>query len=281
MGRSAVYPRSLCLTRLTARLFEGCAMLSTRSQLTENASSSGAISVDNYTLASHVYVCDAGDGIVFLDLPRQRYIGLASSYAGTLRSYVRNWPWKEESPCAMHARPDESEIVVLEGLRQAGLLTASVEAPQHLSCSLSEPQEAAYAMLAYSERIQPTAAHYLRFFLAFITTVIKMRTCTLEQIATRLLACKRGRQSRKDLAEVKSLTRCFLRIRPWFYTARKACLFDSLTLLEYLRGYEIYPTLVLGARAKPFLAHSWVQLDSLVLNESVYNARQFARILAI
>ena len=59
------------------------------------------------------------------------------------------------------------------------------------------------------------------------------------------------------------------------------CLPRSLALAEALAGLRLAGRLVVGVRLRPFLAHSWVQTDRVVLNDRPDIVRTFVPLLVI
>lgn len=84
-----------------------------------------------------------------------------------------------------------------------------------------------------------------------------------------------------DLVLVERLVASFRHMRLWTYSASRACLFDSLVLFQFLHRRGVSTTFVLGVRTKPFIAHAWVQLGDLVLNDSLERVTRFTPILVI
>src|SRR5258708_3033715 len=81
--------------------------------------------------------------------------------------------------------------------------------------------------------------------------------------------------------EVFALARTFLRLRPLFYTAKNACLFDSLTMTDFILQFGLSPTFVIGVTTKPFGAHAWVQFEDSVLNDSLDNVQPHTPVFSI
>jgi hypothetical protein len=83
----------------------------------------------------------------------------------------------------------------------------------------------------------------------------------------------------QPLAE--ELVSLFFDSRPFLFSARNACLYDSLALLLFLRRFDICPDWVFGVRTGPFAAHCWLQSGNVVLNDSVENVRSYTPIMAV
>ncbi len=73
----------------------------------------------------------------------------------------------------------------------------------------------------------------------------------------------------------------FRRIRPWFYTARNNCLFNALILASHLTRIGYYPTVAIGVRLRPFLAHAWVQVDDYVIDDTPENVQSYSPIFVM
>ncbi len=95
----------------------------------------------------------------------------------------------------------------------------------------------------------------------------------------RLARRRASSASCEDLDSASELVASFQRLRPLLFSARDACLFNSLALIEFLARHDCYPNLVLGVRARPFAAHCWVQLDDTVLNDGVEHVSRYTPIM--
>jgi hypothetical protein len=84
-----------------------------------------------------------------------------------------------------------------------------------------------------------------------------------------------------DISAIRPLVTAFLYLRPWFYTARNACLLDSLTLVNFLASYGVFPEWVFGVKTDPFYAHCWVQQGECVFNDTHDYVRGFSPILVV
>ncbi|MEJ1960809.1 MAG: lasso peptide biosynthesis B2 protein [Gammaproteobacteria bacterium] len=84
-----------------------------------------------------------------------------------------------------------------------------------------------------------------------------------------------------DLIKARQLTTVHLALQPVFYDAKDACLRNSLTLVEFLSRYRIYPTWVFGVKMNPFAAHSWVQLGSSLLTDPIADVKTYTPIMSV
>ena len=83
------------------------------------------------------------------------------------------------------------------------------------------------------------------------------------------------------LHTLPSLISSFRQLRIWFYTAHDQCLFDSLVLSVFLTLLKVNCTFVIAVVSKPFLAHAWVQVGDMVLNDTAEHAQEFHPLLGV
>jgi len=76
-------------------------------------------------------------------------------------------------------------------------------------------------------------------------------------------------------------TAAYERLRPFVFTARDRCLYDSLALLGFLAKERHFPRWVVGVKTSPFGAHSWLQSGGTVVNDHHEYVRRFRPILVV
>jgi len=59
------------------------------------------------------------------------------------------------------------------------------------------------------------------------------------------------------------------------------CLLDSIALIRFLARRSMHANLVFGVTGDPFSAHCWVQVDELVLNDTLGNANAYTPIRTV
>ncbi len=89
------------------------------------------------------------------------------------------------------------------------------------------------------------------------------------------------RTSQFSKAQIFDLIAAFRRLRPLAFTAKGRCLVHALTLVKFLSHYGVRPTWYIGVMLRPWAAHSWVQLDGLVLDSTPEKVCEFTPILAV
>jgi hypothetical protein len=126
--------------------------------------------------------------------------------------------------------------------------------------------------------------HILRFGLALLLTFVTFKLGSLRlalaTVEKRKAASRRGAAVASAL-ETQRLVHIFMQLRARFYTARRKCLFDSLTMCNFLARYGVFPVLVIGVSEMPFRAHSWLQQDDAVLNDDAEHVKEFKPLAVI
>jgi hypothetical protein len=125
--------------------------------------------------------------------------------------------------------------------------------------------------------------HQAIFIVALLRVLVMRRKDRLEPITNwirRRQNIVKGRAP-PDMERITYLLSSFERLRIWFYTANKYCLLDSLVLSVFLSLAREPCSFVIAVSTKPFLAHSWVQVDRAVLNDTVEHVQTFHPLMVI
>jgi hypothetical protein len=236
-----------------------------------------------YWIRHHVYLCATGDGAIWLDTKRDRYSGmsLAAFHAVRPMLYARDPADSigQDNPCGgSEAEPD----IAVQLLRK-GLLTRDSRAGKPFSPpTLSVPHFAAPIRTDISSA-RAGARHFCTFLYACTAALISLRGRSLYCALDRARRIKAARQtSRQQTTEPAfEMMHIFTQLRTYVYSGRRACLYDSLVAFDFLSHYGVFPNLVIGVRASPFLAHCWLQHQDSVLNGQPGYCADFAPILVI
>jgi len=226
-----------------------------------------------------VYLCRTDDGAIFMDLNSGKYFGLDLNQTDSLLPWIAGSPHRGDS--FRHDADDGHAIA--SDLSQRGLLTQSNE----LGRLLHIPQLKHTSAVPFRGTLVPRPAiathHVINFAYACMRTRfdLKLRplACTVRRISAR--KAHERQDLIQDTSQLLLLVRVFRYLTPLCYTARGACLFDSLALVEFLAKYNTYPTWVIAVRTRPFEAHSWVQHNELVLNERLERVEEFVPIMTV
>lgn len=240
-----------------------------------------------YTLSHDFVFCEVDGGAIFLNLQTQRYFGVGAEQFEWLRARLCCSPnaggCKEGARTPINAREQATlEEMVSRGVLVRGNRTGNESALRVCHSVVETPSASIlnYDACVLSSGIR--AGEIAAFAWAVLNARVKLRLLELKG-TIRSLKRRAAAIDRKsaDRAVTRRLVAVFLQLRPWFYTARDKCLFDSLVLVEFLHRYHVSASYVIGVTAKPFSAHCWVQSGAVVLNDDVERVAQFTPILSV
>lgn len=243
-----------------------------------------------YFLAKHVFCCFEGDYVVLLDLRRDKYLSvrrdqiaaLGISMAVADLSAPRAANTLTMSAELASASPDASEFV------RQGLVTADADACNPAVPTRVHPPTLTLRDMLGENTVQwATRGRQRKYFLDFILSSAHssaaLRCLRLESVVNGVL---RGQATASHKAAEFDFERCadivstFEQLRP-IVPRNYLCLFDSLALLKMLMRNDLRPRWVFGVQMSPFAAHCWLQLDSVVLNDSVEEVSAYTPIMVV
>jgi hypothetical protein len=173
---------------------------------------------------------------------------------------------------------------VISLLLEKGILTSEMAAGKPAATTIAEPMSGDLAPEGFDERPRFGPRLFSRFVSSAIRARLFLKHRTFEAVVRRVrhrvdLGLKGG--SRVSEAELHHLVAAFSALRPFFFTAKDACLFDALSLSEFLAGYGVFPRWVFGVQSRPFGAHCWLQLNGVVLNDTVDHVKRYTPIMMV
>jgi transglutaminase superfamily protein len=242
-----------------------------------------------YLLAPHSFACEAGGHGVFLDLKHDKYTAISPQDLRTLRRAVEGWT---AGPAAItqsvalapeSGTPQPQEEDVIATLLKEGLLTA--DASNGKAATLPTLAEPTTSLWEFPRPWPELDTHHLwNFFCAWAATTVRLRTLPIRFVVNRLReeeVLRRRQSAAFDIHKARLLTTIHFALQPAFYSAQDACLRNSLTLVEFLGKYEVYPTCVFGVKMDPFAAHAWVQQGAVVLTDPIEHVKTFTPIMLV
>jgi transglutaminase superfamily protein len=237
-----------------------------------------------YALANHVFVCLQDEHVVLLDVRNDRYFALEAAKTRGLDVLVRGWPVRADGTAT--SLKDLSDSGVLEVLAERGLLTRGKPAGKDatpIQCSVAEDEIDADDT---AERPKISLLHIVRFSVAAIAAHLSLKYLPFERVVRqaqwrRMHARARFGTFALDRERTQTLIAIFSWLRPFFFTAKDACLFEALALSRFLASHGIYPQWVFGVQARPFSAHCWLQHGGVVLNDTVEHVGQYTPIMLV
>lgn len=228
----------------------------------------------------HVFVCVDGEYVVLLDLRNDRYWALEAAKTQALAHRVRGWPARpsdHEEHSASRSNPGTMRLLVEKGLLCDARDSSKDATPVRVDPPRSE-------LMNDAGVAQPGARGAMSFLLAAAVAAAEIRCKPFEQVINHARRRKQGRgesAAMLDVAQAAQLVCSFERLRPLLFSARGACLFNSLVLLEFLARHDLFPQWVFGVQARPFAAHCWVQQDGILFNDTIDHVRRYTPIMAI
>jgi len=236
-----------------------------------------------YALASHVFVCLQGEHVIFLDVREDRYFALEAAKTRELGSLVRGW-LVAATQAEKVSTPQEDSPAVLSLLLQKDLLTEDATAGKDATPVDVTPLKGEFAVEGHidSPTVGPLA--FCRFLVSAIRASCVLRFCSFERVVQRVRNrnARRGpHASRLDAEKAHRLVATFASLRPFFFTAKDACLFEALALSEFLAAHGMFPSWVFGVQARPFAAHCWLQQDGIVFNDTVDHVGRYTPIMSV
>lgn len=246
-----------------------------------------------YSIAPEVYACRTSELTVFLDLARNRYVGVGPTESDMLATIVDGWPRRLEggltSPENKHVVPISSPEATsaIDALVAQGLLKAVAS---HSSTSTLNTTAVAIdgELVSIGDELDGDSSiewhHVLNFFRAFVGAKFALRWLSLRRIVYSVAGRRPVPASEDDhtvLDETVRLVCIFRRIRPWVFRAKDNCLLHALVLVKFLDLYRIPATWVFGVKVNPWGAHTWAQQGRYLLDTNPEKVCTFTPILGI
>ena len=236
-----------------------------------------------YWIPSHVRVCPLLASTILLDLERNRYFGIGANETRALSTLALNWHDANGSAAAVEQLPSDAAIAMADALIEAGLL--SREPPADRTSFGAPPLDLSGVLSSAGHELSRAAslrlAHIASFLGALAWTRRALRSRTLYAIASEIRDRKAAAGAAFDGQQAIELVGLFRRLRPHTFAARDRCLFHSLALVRFMARHGVFPTWVIGVRAKPWGAHAWVQQGKLLLDANPEQVCEFTPILTV
>jgi hypothetical protein len=229
-----------------------------------------------FRLAPRVHVCASEDGAVLLDLTRDAYVGFSAEQSSALSSFVADWP-KPDVPMPVSTAEAEAFVAKMIG---RGLLVKNEGV--EVDCAHAVLPQPTHELMPLGEMRWSDVhlTHLLRFLRALTVAWAILRFAGLPAAVQRV-SHVRPEVTGIELRSLRQLLSSYCHLRLFFFRQRGRCLLDTVVLLEFLQQFRVYPPWVIGAQIRPFAAHSWLQIDSAVLNGTAEYVSQYRRLLAI
>lgn len=245
-----------------------------------------AAAVNTYYIPTHVYFAFEGDAVVFLNLRADQYSMLIGPKAALFKNLVfgPNGLFQRTFICELPRAEDDPTLIreLITELLESRLATITPIEPAYApSAAISLPEESLLdPQPEHLPRLRPRDV--TRFFISCTIALFRLRftpiEATVRAIERRRLLAEGS--AKFDMSDARRLVRIYNRLRP-FVAGESMCLFDSLSLIEFLAAYSIFPKWVFAVRSDPWMAHCWVQFEAVAFNQHPDEARTYLPIMAI
>lgn len=249
---------------------------------------SGAELVEpRYFMSPLIFTSVTRQGVVLLDLKRNRYLGLSHSDAVVLSRNVAGFPAPDERDELGKTQQMEHATLtaILETFLRRGIVTTR-SAPR--GNIVSGVVSLHGSLVSIGDEITARAVNPGRHVAAFLFSLLwswaSLRCLPLRFIVRHVYrrhAAAIGKRYTFSVSRASALVDAFRQIRPYFFLAKEHCLLHALTLVNFLAHYGEFPLWVFGVSSDPWTAHSWVQHDHYLLDCNPESVCGLEPILAI
>lgn len=219
-----------------------------------------------YRLRPGLACCVHAQRAIFLDVPKNRYFMLAGD---ANRAFVELF---EQGAETFDRTPGIERLLSLGVLQfdpQVGFKPSNIPKP-HSELSAS-------GQCSPSDRIAAVGAQFAAVMTLWLRPFeVVVRSTREAGNAIESEPCDPS-TSRKSAGRVASAFRATRNVRP----RASHCLTSSLAFYGLAIKRRLQVRLVFGVQATPFLAHSWVEMDGVVLNDDLEFISCFTPILAL
>lgn len=215
-----------------------------------------------FTLRDGLSFCRTDGQTIFLDLSADRYFGLGSALDQAFRSLIDTGTADEQ-----HG----------DALLDAGIIVRSSTGDKPAPCQRIQPSRT--SVFTESQRVSPLhVASALTRRLWWRARLRKLPFIrNIGSIEQRKLGVSEQAVSPRTLAHLDQAYRRAAMI----LSARDQCLSTALSLASWLIALGVRHDLILGVKLNPFQAHSWVEVDGMVIADDPDQVRPFCPIRII
>ena len=212
-----------------------------------------------YVLRDDLSYCRIDQRLVFLDIGSDRYFQLSRSLEQALTAYLDGVECAQSEINALVERAllvERTDTAIRSRPNIEPAARSAVEAPQPLR--------------------HLRVVELMEVFAIVLRTRIAMKLSTLKHILDSLTA-ERHLQTAQiephaDMSEPRRADAAAVFRRARLYVPiEMRCLLDAIAMTRFLLRRRIHAHIVFGIALDPFSAHCWVQVDDLVLNDTVGN----------
>lgn len=241
--------------------------------------------MSQFLLPKHVFICLSGDHAVLLDLRKDRYLAVDLRHAAGLKQFILGWPIDIPSENHHSSTDPVAPDLTVRQLLEQGLLTSNPGEGKEATPVTVPPATGEVNGDTYDGRPQIRLRDLLNFFRATIATAFALKVLPIARVVSELQKKYRSRNlstyPSRSAASLRELVAIFHYLKPYAFSGREKCLFETLALINFLLRYRIATTWVFGVQTGPFAAHCWVRHGDMVLNDTVHHVRDYTPIMTV
>lgn len=225
-----------------------------------------------FELPPDVHMCEIGSTVLFLDIPRDRYVRLTDVQSEWMFEVI-----KADKPDAISddARRFCARLVERSLLMSGGGEGRSLVPLQHV------PPKSSLFDLGLTSSASLASVGRMTLAIADCYWIFRHRHLSAAVRAARRWKADLPGAAPEDLQTVYASVCAFRALAPYFFTSRDQCLFRSLVLARFLSLEGNRCDWIFGVRLDPFEAHCWIERDGVVLNEFSDKAHEYRAILCV
>lgn len=212
-----------------------------------------------WRLSPTVTACLASGRILFLDIARDRYLALPPVHNEGFLAWLQS-PGDEPPQSCL---PMLAELGVCDGAMRPAPVTRFVRAP----IPMDSPD---------LRRRRVRVGDMLSVARAVVAARAAVRSRPLAEVLARYFPT--ATEALLPAGDLQSRLATFRSART-LVPVRRLCLHDCLALIDWLGPSAGGVTLVLGVSALPFAAHSWLQVNDLVIDDHPESPSRYQPIL--
>lgn len=242
-----------------------------------------------YRIPEHVHLCIANGFCVWFDVRRDRFFGTDAARSVRVAPLVEGWPTAGVCEQAPPSSSVGDPKAIAQDFVSKGLLTRDKLRGKSATPAQIETPTGPLIPDGVTPSLRMRWQFVWRFLVAVVVMFVAWKLISI-RFALSLLERRKRRAaagaSAYEIEYTRELVAAFRWLQLLIFTAKEACLFDSLALMWFLTGFDLAPALVIAVSIQPFSiepfrAHCSIQQAGLVFNGDSESAREYIPICVI
>ena len=225
-----------------------------------------------FSLTRHTYAAEVAGALIFLNLKADSYTYVAPEDAAEILKLLAGM---KAEPAAAPAGDGGS---IVDELILAGLITAEGPGRPFRRIDYDSVVDELPRLIG-EDRPKVRPGHVWNFIRSVLLARIMLTFLPLHWVVAFVKKRRPGSAGLAASPSAAQLTETYRRLRPLLFSRTDRCLLDSLSLINFLRRYDVRASWRFGIRLEPFKAHAWAQAGGTVLDDMAANVHNFTVIL--